>query len=140
MPLATGVPGVSGTRETFMEKSLRLFVDKANAQDRPKGPGASAKSRSVWASVLAVFCVLAIQTVRVHLFPDPRVVSQAQRQYWAQVPVSTSREISEIATESPWPCRSPPRAFSWIPNIEVLRAASFGGFWTPGRFGAWRVP
>lgn len=58
---------------------------------RPKGPGASAKSRSVWASVLAVFCVLAIQTVRVHLFPDPRVVSQAQRQYWAQVPVSTSR-------------------------------------------------
>ena len=33
MPLATGVPGVSGTRETFMEKSLRLFVDKANAQD-----------------------------------------------------------------------------------------------------------
>ena len=58
---------------------------------RPKRPDARWKSRSAWASVFFVFFILAIQTVKVHLFPDPRVVSQARRQYWAQVPVSTSR-------------------------------------------------
>ena len=38
-----------------------------------------------------VFFVLAIQTLRVHLNPDPRIISQSQNQYWAEVKVSTSR-------------------------------------------------
>ena len=38
-----------------------------------------------------VIGLLALQTVRVHAFPDERVLRQSQRQYWAQVPISTSR-------------------------------------------------
>jgi cell division protein FtsI (penicillin-binding protein 3)/stage V sporulation protein D (sporulation-specific penicillin-binding protein) len=38
-----------------------------------------------------MLAALAVQTVRVHLFPDDRIVRQSQRQYWAQIPISTSR-------------------------------------------------
>jgi cell division protein FtsI (penicillin-binding protein 3)/stage V sporulation protein D (sporulation-specific penicillin-binding protein) len=34
---------------------------------------------------------LAAQTVRVHMFPDERVLDQSRRQYWARIQVSTSR-------------------------------------------------
>jgi cell division protein FtsI (penicillin-binding protein 3)/stage V sporulation protein D (sporulation-specific penicillin-binding protein) len=49
------------------------------------------RSKSAWASVFIVMTLLALQTVRVHAFPDARASRQAQRQYWAQVPISTSR-------------------------------------------------
>jgi cell division protein FtsI (penicillin-binding protein 3)/stage V sporulation protein D (sporulation-specific penicillin-binding protein) len=49
------------------------------------------RSKSAWAAVFIVLCLLALQTVRVHAFPDGRVSRQSQRQYWAQVPISTSR-------------------------------------------------
>jgi cell division protein FtsI (penicillin-binding protein 3)/stage V sporulation protein D (sporulation-specific penicillin-binding protein) len=49
------------------------------------------RSRSAWGAVLIVILLLAAQTVRVHAFPDHRVSRQSQRQYWAQVPISTSR-------------------------------------------------
>jgi cell division protein FtsI (penicillin-binding protein 3)/stage V sporulation protein D (sporulation-specific penicillin-binding protein) len=35
--------------------------------------------------------VLLVHTARLQLAPDPRVVRQASRQYWARIPVSTSR-------------------------------------------------
>ncbi|MDR1651450.1 MAG: penicillin-binding protein 2 [Synergistaceae bacterium] len=41
-----------------------------------------------------MFCLLLVlgaQTVRVHIFPDGRIKRQSQKQYWAQVPISTSR-------------------------------------------------
>ncbi|MDR3254783.1 MAG: penicillin-binding protein 2 [Synergistaceae bacterium] len=48
-------------------------------------------SKSAWGAVFIVILMLAAQTVRVHAFPDARVSRQSQRQYWAQVPISTSR-------------------------------------------------
>jgi cell division protein FtsI (penicillin-binding protein 3)/stage V sporulation protein D (sporulation-specific penicillin-binding protein) len=38
-----------------------------------------------------MIAVLAAQTVSVHIFPDERISRQSQRQYWAQLPISTSR-------------------------------------------------
>ncbi|MDR1021126.1 MAG: penicillin-binding protein 2 [Synergistaceae bacterium] len=49
------------------------------------------RSKSAWAAVFIVTILLAFQTVRVHAFPDSRVSRQSQRQYWAQIPISTSR-------------------------------------------------
>lgn len=49
------------------------------------------KSRSAWTCIFIAIFLLGAQTVRVHLFPDSRVMRQSQRQYWAQVPISTSR-------------------------------------------------
>ena len=48
-------------------------------------------TRSAWILVFACMILLVAQTVRVHLFPDRRIVRQSERQYWAQVPISTSR-------------------------------------------------
>ena len=48
-------------------------------------------SRSAWACVFIVIFLLGAQTVRVHLFPGWRITRQSQRQYWAQVPIATSR-------------------------------------------------
>ncbi len=47
--------------------------------------------RILWALFYLVFLLLAAQTVHVSAFPDPRIANQAAKQYWAQVPVSTSR-------------------------------------------------
>lgn len=44
-----------------------------------------------WGVVILVFFALAAQTYYVHIKPDPRILTQSQKQYWAQVPVSTSR-------------------------------------------------
>ncbi|MCX7827866.1 MAG: penicillin-binding protein 2 [Thermanaerothrix sp.] len=49
------------------------------------------RRHSQWIALAAAFLVVAVNLVRVHLFPDPRVSSQASKQYWAQVPISTSR-------------------------------------------------
>ncbi|EHM09995.1 cell division protein FtsI/penicillin-binding protein 2 [Thermanaerovibrio velox DSM 12556] len=49
------------------------------------------RRQSQWIALAAAFLVIGINLVRVHLFPDPRVSSQASKQYWAQVPISTSR-------------------------------------------------
>ncbi|MDL2263368.1 penicillin-binding protein 2 [Synergistaceae bacterium OttesenSCG-928-I11] len=54
-------------------------------------PRESWHSRSAWACIVIVIFLLAAQTVRVHLFPDDRIKRQSQRQYWAQVSLSTSR-------------------------------------------------
>lgn len=46
---------------------------------------------SVWRAVGLALLLLAIGTARVHLKPDARIAAQAEKQYWATVPVSSSR-------------------------------------------------
>lgn len=48
-------------------------------------------SKSAWATLFIAIIILGVQTVRVHIMPDPRISRQSGRQYWAQVPISTSR-------------------------------------------------
>ena len=47
--------------------------------------------RNPWLWIVSALFFLAGRTVEIQLFPDPRVVAQAKKQYWAQVTVSTSR-------------------------------------------------
>ena len=47
--------------------------------------------KNVWLYVFLLIIILMLQTVRVQLFPDARISRQSQRQYWAQVPITTSR-------------------------------------------------
>lgn len=54
-------------------------------------PRESWRSKSAWGAICITLFLLAGQTVRVHVFPDARITRQSQRQYWAQVPISTSR-------------------------------------------------
>lgn len=49
------------------------------------------KPLSVWGAVGLAFLVLAAGTIWVHLRPNPRIVAQSEKQYWATVPVSSSR-------------------------------------------------
>lgn len=49
------------------------------------------RSKSAWLALFLSIFVIAAQTVRVHIMPDPRISRQSERQYWAQVPISTSR-------------------------------------------------
>jgi cell division protein FtsI (penicillin-binding protein 3)/stage V sporulation protein D (sporulation-specific penicillin-binding protein) len=44
-----------------------------------------------WFFCFCLLAMLAAQTVNVHIFPDEKILRQSQRQYWAQLPVSTSR-------------------------------------------------
>lgn len=46
---------------------------------------------SSWGPVWAVFVVLFVHLYGLHFTPDPRVVAQANSQYWVRVPVSTNR-------------------------------------------------
>ncbi|MDR1966890.1 MAG: penicillin-binding protein 2 [Synergistaceae bacterium] len=48
-------------------------------------------SRIAWFLCFCLLIVLAVQTVRVHLFPDERVTGQSKSQYWAQIQISMSR-------------------------------------------------
>ncbi|MDR3280591.1 MAG: penicillin-binding protein 2 [Synergistaceae bacterium] len=58
---------------------------------RSKLPRESWHSRLAWFLAFSLMLVLGAQTVSVHLFPDERIKRQSQRQYWAQIPISTSR-------------------------------------------------
>jgi cell division protein FtsI (penicillin-binding protein 3)/stage V sporulation protein D (sporulation-specific penicillin-binding protein) len=49
------------------------------------------RRHSQWIALAAAFLLIGVNLVRLHLFPDPRVKAQASKQYWAQVPISTSR-------------------------------------------------
>lgn len=46
---------------------------------------------SVWGAVGLALLLLAAGTTLVHLRPNPRIVAQSEKQYWATVPVSSSR-------------------------------------------------
>jgi cell division protein FtsI (penicillin-binding protein 3)/stage V sporulation protein D (sporulation-specific penicillin-binding protein) len=58
---------------------------------RPGNSVESWHSKVAWLLCFAVLAGLAAQTVRVHVFPDDRIMRQSRRQYWAQIPISTSR-------------------------------------------------
>lgn len=47
--------------------------------------------RNPWLWLFVVFFLLLWRTLWIHLYPDPRVLAQANSQYWVQVPVSTTR-------------------------------------------------
>ncbi|MDR1482722.1 MAG: penicillin-binding protein 2 [Synergistaceae bacterium] len=102
--------------------------------------------RSAWLLVFACIILLAAQTTRVHLFPDHRIVRQSERQYWAQVPVSTSRGDIMDRNNIPLAISVPTVSFyidpqNWNPaNWKVLEeysgpktAAKFSES-LPGRF------
>ena len=57
-------------------------------QERPKESG---HSKLAWFLCFAAIAGLAAQTVRVHIFPDARILRQSRSQYWVQTSVSTSR-------------------------------------------------
>lgn len=58
---------------------------------REESPQDYRKSHSIWAVVFFVLLLLALGTAWIQLRPDPRIVSQSQKQYWASVSVSSSR-------------------------------------------------
>jgi Cell division protein FtsI/penicillin-binding protein 2 len=94
---------------------------------RNKLPRESWNSRSAWAAVVLVILLLGAQTVRVQLFPDHRVVRQSQRQYWAQVTISTSRGDIRDRNDVPLAISVPSVSFFidplyWNPaSADVLR-------------------
>jgi len=58
---------------------------------RQENPKESWHTKLAWFLCFVALAGLAAQTVRVHLFPDARILRQSRRQYWAQIPISTSR-------------------------------------------------
>ena len=48
---------------------------------------------SPWLFFIALFGFIIWKLVECHCFPDPRVVSQAKRQYWSRTPVRGSRGV-----------------------------------------------
>lgn len=46
---------------------------------------------SPWVLLFFIFAVLFWRVASLQLFPDPRVESQSQRQYWSRIPLSTNR-------------------------------------------------
>ncbi|MDR3331154.1 MAG: penicillin-binding protein 2 [Synergistaceae bacterium] len=94
-------------------------------------PRESWHSRSAWALVFLILLLLAVQTVRVHLFPDHRIVTQSEGQYWAQVPVSTSRGDIRDRNSIPLAISVPSVSFyvdpqSWDTSGSKLLGEHFG--------------
>ncbi|MDR1916126.1 MAG: penicillin-binding protein 2 [Synergistaceae bacterium] len=56
-----------------------------------KPPRESWNSWTAWLFASLSLLILLGQTVKVHVFPDQRILRQSQNQYWAQIDVSTSR-------------------------------------------------
>lgn len=58
---------------------------------RSRIPRESFNARMAWALIFITLLLLAVQTVRVHIFPDARIKRQSERQYWAHVSISSPR-------------------------------------------------
>ncbi|MDR1884743.1 MAG: penicillin-binding protein 2 [Synergistaceae bacterium] len=94
-------------------------------------PRESWHSRSAWALVFLCLILLGVQTAKVHLFPDYRIVRQSERQYWAQVPVSTSRGDIRDRNDVPLAISVPSASFYidpqfWNPGSADVLAGYFG--------------
>ncbi len=79
---------------------------------------------------MAIF-LLGFQTVRVHIMPDPRTSRQSERQYWAQVPISTSRGDIRDRNDVPLAISVPTVSFFidpqyWNPASADVLARYFG--------------
>lgn len=91
----------------------------------------SRRSRSAWAAVFGVILLLFAQTVRVHVFPDERIKKQSEKQYWAQVPITTSRGDIRDRNDVPLAISVPSVSFFidpqyWEPTSADVLAPYFG--------------
>lgn len=98
---------------------------------RKAQPEGLRRSRSVWLAAFAAIFVLAAGTAKVQLWPDRRIVQQAQKQYWANVAVSASRGRIDDRNGIPLAISVPTTSFFidpkfWDPaSADVLRG-TFG--------------
>ena len=69
------------------------------------------RSKSVWFAAFIVLTILAVGTAKVQLWPDRRIVSQSQKQYWANVAVSASRGRIEDRRGVPLAISGPSTSF-----------------------------
>lgn len=88
-------------------------------------------SKSAWAFLFIAILILGAQTVRVHIVPDPRISRQSERQYWAQVPISTSRGDIRDRNDVPIAISVPTISFFidpqyWNPAGAEVLARYFG--------------
>ena len=85
------------------------------------------RSKSVWFAAFIVLTILAVGTAKVQLWPDRRIVSQSQKQYWANVAVSASRGRIEDRRGVPLAISVPSTSFFidpkyWDPaSADVLK-------------------
>jgi len=103
------------------------------------------RARFAWGLIYLGIGILALHTAFLQLSPDPRVVRQASRQYWARVPVSTSRGDVRDRNGIPLAISVPARSFfldplEWNPGSADLlsplgrEAVRRGRARLPGRF------
>lgn len=81
------------------------------------------RSKSVWRAVYLIMMILAAGTAWVQLRPDPRVVRQSQRQYWARVAVSASRGEIKDRNEIPLAVSVPATSFFIDPKYWDSKSA-----------------
>ena len=58
------------------------------------------RSNIVWAILCFIIVILAIGTFKVQIYPDERIVKQAQKQYWINVDITQTR--GEITDKNGW--------------------------------------
>ncbi|WP_455599845.1 peptidoglycan D,D-transpeptidase FtsI family protein [Cloacibacillus sp.] len=104
------------------------------------------RSKSVWFAAFIVLTILAVGTAKVQLWPDRRIVSQSQKQYWANVAVSASRGRIEDRRGVPLAISVPSTSFFidpkyWNPASADVLKGTFGAATAkkfshelPGRF------
>ena len=104
------------------------------------------RSKSVWFAAFIVLTILAVGTAKVQLWPDRRIVSQSQKQYWANVAVSASRGRIEDRRGVPLAISVPSTSFFidpkyWDPASADVLKGTFGAATArkfsrelPGRF------
>lgn len=78
--------------------------------------------RNPWLWLVATLFFLIGRTVEVQMFPDPRVVAQARKQYWTQVTVSTSRGTIFDKNDIPLAISIP--SFSFFVDPQEWKAES----------------
>jgi cell division protein FtsI (penicillin-binding protein 3)/stage V sporulation protein D (sporulation-specific penicillin-binding protein) len=88
-------------------------------------------SRIAWLLCFCLLPAIAARTVKVQMFPDERIVRQSQRQYWAQIPVSTSRGDIRDRNDVPLAISVPSVSFFvdplyWDTASEDVLAPFFG--------------
>ena len=89
------------------------------------------RSKTVWGAIYLVLICLAAGTAFIQLKPDPRIVRQSQKQYWANVAVSASRGDIEDKNGIPLAVSVPATSFFidpkyWDPGSADLLVPVFG--------------
>lgn len=89
------------------------------------------RSKSVWKALYIALILLACGTAWIQLNPDPRIVRQSQKQYWANVALSATRGNIEDKNGIPLAVSVPATSFFidpkyWNPADAGLLAPVFG--------------